>query len=205
MAGFEPAHDGVKVRCLTTWRHPNVGGHGAFKPRQRRGLKKRMGWVKGFEPSASRATIWRANQLRHTHHIHLSRHCTGHVGLPERPGTPEGTRTPDLLLRRQLLYPTELLAHMERVMGIEPTRPAWKAGVLPLNYTRIVCVGRTDAISLKIISHVPPPVKGKAGLFCFFRSNSVCNGRLPRNDVPRFFPLTEPDLWCNIIIRIITI
>ncbi len=25
---------------------------------------------------------------------------------------------------------------MERVMGIEPTRPAWKAGVLPLNYTR---------------------------------------------------------------------
>ena len=52
-------------------------------------------------------------------------------------GTPEGTRTPDPLLRRQLLYPPELLAHMERVMGIEPTRPAWKAGILPLNYTRI--------------------------------------------------------------------
>ena len=26
---------------------------------------------------------------------------------------------------------------LERVMGIGPTRPAWKAGVLPLNYTRI--------------------------------------------------------------------
>ncbi len=26
---------------------------------------------------------------------------------------------------------------MERVMGIEPTRPAWKAGALPLSYTRI--------------------------------------------------------------------
>ena len=26
---------------------------------------------------------------------------------------------------------------MERVMGIEPTRPAWKAGILPLNYTRM--------------------------------------------------------------------
>ena len=26
---------------------------------------------------------------------------------------------------------------IERVMGIEPTYPAWKAGVLPLNYTRI--------------------------------------------------------------------
>ena len=25
----------------------------------------------------------------------------------------------------------------KRVMGIEPTYPAWKAGVLPLNYTRI--------------------------------------------------------------------
>ena len=26
---------------------------------------------------------------------------------------------------------------LERVMGIEPTYPAWKAGVLPLNYTRM--------------------------------------------------------------------
>ena len=61
-------------------------------------------------------------------------------------GTPGGTRTPGLLLRRQLLYPAELLAHiwpeelrgiLERVMGIEPTRPAWKAGILPLNYTRV--------------------------------------------------------------------
>ena len=25
-------------------------------------------------------------------------------------------------------------------MGIEPTRPAWKAGILPLNYTRILNV-----------------------------------------------------------------
>lgn len=25
---------------------------------------------------------------------------------------------------------------MERVDGIEPTRPLWKSGVLPLNYTR---------------------------------------------------------------------
>ena len=61
-------------------------------------------------------------------------------------GTPGGIRTPGLLLRRQLLYPTELLAHrnlslhvtdrVERVMGIEPTCSAWKADILPLNYTR---------------------------------------------------------------------
>ena len=30
------------------------------------------------------------------------------------------------------------LTNEERVMGIEPTPPAWKAGALPLSYTRIV-------------------------------------------------------------------
>ena len=28
------------------------------------------GWIMGLEPMASRATIWRASQLRHTHHIY---------------------------------------------------------------------------------------------------------------------------------------
>ena len=66
-------------------------------------------------------------QLNYIHHIHFRL----------KNGTPGGTRTPGPLLRRQLLYPPELQAHMERVMGIEPTRPAWKAGILPLNYTRM--------------------------------------------------------------------
>ena len=66
--------------------------------------------------------------------------------LRENPTEPEGIRTPDPRLRRPLLYPAELrthtlaftkLANGKRVMGIEPTYPAWKAGVLPLNYTRI--------------------------------------------------------------------
>ena len=88
-----------------------------------------MGWVKGLEPSTPGTTIRCSNQLSYTHHINLPKRNKG--------GTPEGTRTPDPLLRRQLLYPPELQARMERVMGIEPTRPAWKAGILPLNYTRM--------------------------------------------------------------------
>ena len=59
----------------------------------------------------------------------------------------EGIRTPDPRLRRPLLYPAELRTHLcknlahgfaitKRVMGIEPTYLAWKASVLPLNYTR---------------------------------------------------------------------
>ena len=82
----------------------------------------------GLEPMISRTTIWRANQLHHTHHTE-----------------PGGIRTLDLRLRRPLLYPAELQTRInfipvyrlltdhsvrKRVMGIEPTYPAWKAGVL---------------------------------------------------------------------------
>ena len=48
----------------------------------------------GLEPMISRTTIWRANQLHHTHHTE-----------------PGGIRTLDLRLRRPLLYPAELQTH----------------------------------------------------------------------------------------------
>ena len=40
--------------------------------------------------------------------------------------------------------------HTKRVMGIEPTYPAWKAGVLPLNYTRTACCLCISVASTKI-------------------------------------------------------
>ena len=44
-------------------------------------------------------------------------------------------------------------------MGIEPTWPAWKAGVLPLNYTRIVM---TLSVTKFIIPYRRAVVKGFA-------------------------------------------
>ena len=65
-----------------------------------------MGWVKGFEPSTPGTTIRCSNQLSYTHHKMLQQKGKN------RNGTPEGTRTPDPLLRRQLLYPPELQTHI---------------------------------------------------------------------------------------------
>ena len=109
----------------------------------------------GLEPMISRTTIWRANQLHHTHHItYRTVFCPTKYHRIKFCGSnePGGIRTLDLRLRRPLLYPAELQTHIsspqpdtivsgERVMGIEPTYPAWKAGVLPLNYTRMTYRG----------------------------------------------------------------
>ena len=133
MAGLEPADEGVKVPCLTTWRHPCV-------EKMKQGLGSlpipvlRVGWVMGLEPTTPGTTIQCSNQLSYTHHICIRTGlCFRFFIAPGKSGTPEGTRTPGLLLRRQLLYPAELLARiLERVTGIEPASPAWKAGALTI-------------------------------------------------------------------------
>ena len=33
LAGFEPTHDGVKVRCLTAWLQPNISNGGGGRIR----------------------------------------------------------------------------------------------------------------------------------------------------------------------------
>ena len=90
-------------------------------------------------------------------HYGPTRHNHDTCPVCERVNEPGGIRTLDLRLRRPLLYPAELQTQIQfsrlvrvtaprkRVMGIEPTYPAWKAGVLPLNYTRI-CDDRGDRI-----------------------------------------------------------
>ena len=50
---------------------------------------------------------------------------------------------------------------LERVTGIGPAYPAWKAGVLPLNYTR-TC---PDGFSYEILAYIFPIVKALLKIF----------------------------------------
>ena len=126
MARLERANAGVKVLCLTTWRHPKV------EKTQRTGSYSRSpdqwGGIRGSNPRHPEPQSGALPTELIPPYAFLS--------LSFDAGAPGGTRTPGLLLRRQLLYPAELLAHiqdprkMERVKGIGPSYPAWKAGIL---------------------------------------------------------------------------
>ncbi len=64
----------------------------------------------GFEPMIFGTTIRRFNRLSYTHHIKIKSPETKRLCLQVQFGAPYWTRTSGLLLRRQLLYPTELKA-----------------------------------------------------------------------------------------------
>ena len=59
--------------------------------------------------------------------------------------------------RRALTLP--LAAKLERVMGIEPTQSAWKAEVLPLNYTRIIYNAQAARPTRRIFRFSSSPAK----------------------------------------------
>ena len=80
-----------------------------------------MGWDEGFEPSIFGSTIRRFDQLSQSHHI-----------VARQRGLEPPTHGLEGRCSIQLSY----WHSMERVKGIEPSQPAWKAGALPLSYTR---------------------------------------------------------------------
>ncbi len=113
-------------------------------------------------------------QLRYTHHI-LARL----KGLEPLAPCLEGRCSIQLSYRRLLIPQGH--KQLERVMGIEPTRPAWKAGVLPLNYTRTWAA----LTALSIIPQGLRNVKKNFRIFAFssfffvgdFRCRSVVQSR----------------------------
>ena len=132
MAGLEPADEGVKVPCLTTWLHPCVE-----KQTRDRDLLPiphlLVGWVKGLEPSTPGTTIRCSNQLSYTHHISgITRETSPQAALGEMVRQ-KGFEPPAYCLEGSCSI---LLSYwrkwMEQVTGIEPASPAWKAGALAI-------------------------------------------------------------------------
>ena len=104
-----------KSGALTTWRHPKVNKWGG---RQESNLRP-PGPQSGALPNCAPPAIYMVRLKR----FELLPH-----GL-------EGRCSIQLSYRRRSII---MRGDLERVMGIGPTRPAWKAGILPLNYTRIL-------------------------------------------------------------------
>ena len=92
-----------------------------------------VGWVKGLEPSTPGTTIRCSNQLSYTHHIYIR---TGKVlTLQGKMARQKGLEPLAYCLEGscsiQLSY-WRVSVKLERVTGIEPASPAWKAGALAI-------------------------------------------------------------------------
>ena len=70
----------------------------------------------------------------------------------------------------QLSYAPTII-NLERVKGIEPSQPAWKAGTLPLSYTRIIIGGgwwiRTTESNANRFTVCPLWPLGKSSVFLY--------------------------------------
>ena len=110
----------------------------------------------GLEPTTPGTTIRCSNQLSYTHHV-----CPRGILITDKIGTPEGTRTPGLLLRRQLLYPTELLAQIDKVGAGDGNRTRIPSleGWCPSHCATPACPPKI--VSSHIIAYDLVPVKEK--------------------------------------------
>ena len=132
MARLERANTGVKVLCLTTWRHPKV------EKTRRTGSYSRSpdqwGGIRGSNPrhpepqSGALPTELIPPYAFQSLFLTLARQ----EGLEPPAYCLEGSCSIRLSYWRTFKNPRK----MERVKGIGPSYPAWKAGILPLNYTR---------------------------------------------------------------------
>ena len=109
VAGFEPTHARIKILCLTAWRHPNDL------------VSLIWGDLRGSNP-------WPPVPQSGVLPTELRPPCV-FVVLPK--GFEPLTSALEGHCSIQLSYGSL----MEQVKGIGPSQPAWKASVLPLNYT----------------------------------------------------------------------
>ena len=91
-----------------------------------------VGWVKGLEPSTPGTTIRCSNQLSYTHHMDIH---MGSTDDREKMARQKGLEPLAYCLEGscsiQLSY-WRVSVKLERVTGIEPASPAWKAGALAI-------------------------------------------------------------------------
>ena len=109
--------------------------HESFKQSLKPCLK--LAGVAGFEPTNARVKVWCLTAWRHPNIKSLFEIPTffkcNHLGILVHL---EGFEPPTFALEGHCSILLSYKCKLERVKGIGPSRPAWKAGVLPLNYTR---------------------------------------------------------------------